>query len=232
MRTTIIRAAVVFGALSALGAVGVAVSTVDSSDRPAAIDDTPGRDPLEGDRATRIPAARVPEERHGCGSLPVAFDNTEAGYSLCYPQGHGFLSLTDAAPLSTLDALEAASVRLADASAFPWTPGTLPLDAVANGATIIEITTLPSFTPSSEAGDCTPRDALGSNARVCSIVVDPMSASPSPSGSVLELLSVHELTDRVAVVRSYLPADASAETQAQIRSILATIRALPTGAVR
>lgn len=231
MRRTFIRALVTVGALAAIGTAGVAMSTGDTTDRPAAIDDDPGTDPLAGDRTARIAVATVPEERHGCGSLPVAFDNTAAGYSLCYPEGFGFLTLTEASPEAELDAIEAAHVRLVAPDAFPWTPGTLPLDAVAAGATILEITTLPSFSPSSEAGDCTPQEQIGAG-RLCSLRIDPMSASPDAAGSVLELLSVHELHGRVAVARSYLPADASAERIATVRAILATVRALGTGAAR
>lgn len=232
MRTKFIRTLVSLGALAALGAGGVALSTGDTTDRPAAIDDDPGTDPLTGDRARRFATAIPPEARHGCGSLPLAFDDPAAGYSLCYPEGYGFLDLTDPAPRTEVDAIEAASVRLAAPSAFPWTPGTLPLDAVAAGTSIIEITSLPSFTPSSDNGDCTPSTALHAEARFCEVRIDPMSASPDPDGSVLELLSVHELGDRVAVARSYLPADANEADLDQVRSILATIRPLASGAVR
>jgi hypothetical protein len=230
MVKTFIRALVALGALAAFGAAGVALSTGDTTDRPAAVADDPGTDPLAGDRARRIPTAITPEARHGCGGLPIAFDDPEAGYSLCYPQGYGFLILTEAAPRADLDAIEAASVRLADPTAFPWVAGTLPLDAASRGATIIEITTLPSFTPSPEAGDCTPDSALHPGARICDLRLDPMSAAPDPAGSVLELLSVHELDGRVAVARSYLPADATDEQLAQVRSILTTIRPLASGA--
>jgi len=232
MRTTFIRTLVSLGALAALGVGGVALSTGDTTDRPAAIDDDPGTDPLTGDRARRFPTAITPEDRHGCGSLPLAFDDPAAGYSLCYPEGYGFLSLTEPTPRTELDAIEAASVRLAAPSTFPWVPGTLPLDAVANGASFLEITTLPSFTPSSENGDCTPNTTLNASARICELRIDPMSTSPDPDGSVLELLSVHELGDRVAVVRSYVPATATDADLDVVRSILVTIRPLATGAVR
>jgi hypothetical protein len=225
MRSMFMRAAVSMVALVALGATGVALSTGDTTDRPAAIADDPGPDPLAADRATRIPTAIAPQARHGCGTLPVAFDDPVAGYSLCYPSGFGFLVLTERAPRGDLDAIEAASVRLASATAFPWEPGTLPLDAVAAGATIIEITTLPAFTPSPEGGDCTPDQALGA-ARVCELRLDPMSASPDATGAVVELLAVADLANRVAVVRAYLPDDASGDARDQVRAILATLRAL------
>lgn len=230
MAKTYIRALVSLGALAAFGAAGVALSTGDTTDRPAAIADDPGTDPLTGDRARRVPTAVTPEDRHACGSLPIAFDDPAAGFSLCYPEGYGFLVLTETTPRTHLDAIEAASVRLAAPSAFPWIPDTLPLDAVSRGATIIEITTLPSFTPSPEAGDCTPDSALNDRTRICDLRLDPMSTAPDPGGSVLELLSVHELGDRVAIGRSYLPADASDEHIAQVRAILNTIRPLASGA--
>lgn len=232
MRTTMIRGLVVVGALCALGGAGVAVSTIDTTDHPAVVADDPGSDPLDADRSTTIPTAATPQPRHGCGTLPIAFDNTVSGYSLCYPEGYGFLSLEDAAPRTTLNALQAASVRIADAATFPWSPGTLPLDAVSRGATILELTTLPSFTPSAEAGDCTPEEALHATAHLCSVRIDPMSGAPDAAGSVLELLSVHDLGGRVVIARSYLPSEAARSQIDLVRSILTTIRALPVEGAR
>jgi hypothetical protein len=188
---------------------------------------TQAGDPLAGQRAQRVDAGIAPQASHGCGALPHAFENPVAGYQLCYPAGWGFLDLTQAFPDTTIDGVEAASLRLASAATFPWRPGTLPLDAVSRGAIIVELTTLPTFAPDTDNGDCRPDRRLGGGAQVCEHTVDPMSASPSETGSVLEIMTIHELETSVAVVRTYLDPDDG--DRATVLLVLDTLRPLGSG---
>lgn len=203
------KQAILAGSVSILLATAIGVALSDTG--PEADPDTwaIGDGELEALKEMRIPVRLEPTDEHACNALRNAFDNPIAGYSLCYPDAWRFVDLTSAEPLTMIDGVRAADIRLASEAAFPWTPGQFPTDAVAPGIVVIEVTTVPAFTPNSETGDCNPDARLPGGTRFCEVRIDPSSLIPAKSGLVLEILALTEIQDGVVISRAYLQPDAA-----------------------
>lgn len=215
------RVAIVVASVLALTGTVVGTALSQGEDPDAGV---PFEDPLRPERERVIVTSTAPGARHGCGSLGRAFDNPVGGYSVCFPSSWGVLRLTDRAPATTIDGLEAHTVRIASSAAFPWQPGQSPFAGVAAGATIIEINTLPAFTPSSEDGDCVPTRKLAGGGRSCELALDARSLLPSAKGTLLEIMAVVPISDGVVLARAHLQPDPA--RRANVMSILSTLRSL------
>ena len=81
------------------------------------------------------------------------FDNPVMHYGLCIPPGWGFSDFRGPDPLDRIPLVQLENLHLLG-NAFPWRPGTMPFDAVRQGATDIELDVLP---PDTQAADeCQP----------------------------------------------------------------------------
>jgi len=81
------------------------------------------------------------------------FDNPVMRYGLCVPPGWGFSDFRGPDPLDNIPTAMLENLHLVG-NAFPWRPGTMPFDAVRQGATDIELNVLPAGATSGD--ECQP----------------------------------------------------------------------------
>ena len=112
--------------------------------------------------AAAVPARAAAPTDIACPSGWSHFDNPVMHYGLCVPPGWGFTDFRQAAPLDQIPARQLENLHLLG-NAFPWRPGSLPFDAVSQGAFDVELDVLPASAQSSD--ECQPmiRKQLGTS---------------------------------------------------------------------
>ncbi len=100
-----------------------------------------------------MPARAAAPTGLACPSGGSYFDNPVMHYGLCVPPRWGFTDFRQAAPLDQIPALQLENLHLLG-NAFPWRPGSLPFDAVRQGAFDVELDVLPASAQSSD--ECQP----------------------------------------------------------------------------
>jgi len=109
--------------------------------------------PAAAAAAESVPALTQPPTGVTCPTNWSYFDNPVMHYGLCIPPGWGFSDFRASDPLERIPSVMLENLHLLG-NAFPWRPGTMPFDAVRQGATDIELDVLP---PDASSGDeCLP----------------------------------------------------------------------------
>src|SRR5437868_8209334 len=156
LRRRVQRALII--ALSAIVAVGIAglAATSEEPSKPGPVPQREGAFAAAPTQALNDAsvAARAPMP-HGvtCPAGWSYFDNPVMHYGLCMPPGWGFSDFRGPDPLDRIPSIMLENLHLLG-NAFPWRPGTLPFDAVRQGATDVELDLLPADTPSID--ECLP----------------------------------------------------------------------------
>jgi hypothetical protein len=88
------------------------------------------------------------------------FDNPVMHYGLCVPPTWGFSDFRGADPLDRIPNVQLENLHLLG-NAFPWRPGTMPFDAVRQGATDIELDVLPPDTQAVDECEPSTKKLLG-----------------------------------------------------------------------
>ena len=109
--------------------------------------------PLDPEAPATVPAIGEPPNGVTCPDGWTYFDNPVMRYGLCVPQGWGFSDFRQTGPLDRIPSIQLENLHLLG-NAFPWRPGTMPFDAVRQGAIDVELDVLP---PGTQSGDeCVP----------------------------------------------------------------------------
>jgi len=145
-------------ALSAIVVVGIAALAA-TSDEPSKPGPLPQREgafasaPADVVNDAGVPARASTPDGVTCPAGWSYFDNPAVHYGLCVPPGWGFSDFRGTDPLDRIPSAMLESLHLLG-NAFPWRPGTLPFDAVRQGATDIELDVMPAA--SSSVDECQP----------------------------------------------------------------------------
>ena len=107
---------------------------------------SPAAQDVDAASAAAVPARTAAPTGLACPSGWSYFDNP-------VPPGWGFTDFRQAAPLDQIPALQLENLHLLG-NAFPWRPGSLPFDAVRQGAIDVELDVLPASAQSSD--ECQP----------------------------------------------------------------------------
>ena len=106
-----------------------------------------------GSERQTVPAITSPSAGVTCPAGWTYFDNPVAHYGLCVPQGWGFSDFRRTEPLDHIPNVQLENLHLLG-NAFPWRPGTMPFDAVRQGAIDVELDVV---SPAARSGDeCVP----------------------------------------------------------------------------
>ena len=147
--------------VASIAIIGVGVlalaATSEEPSKPGPV--LPPEGALQASPATEIGAT---ETVTGRAQLPSGvtcpdgwsyFDNPVMRYGLCVPPGWGFSDFRGSEPLDHIPTAMLENLHLLG-NAFPWRPGTMPFDAVRQGATDIELNVLPGGATSGD--ECQP----------------------------------------------------------------------------
>jgi hypothetical protein len=145
-------------ALIALIAVGIAslAAVSDEPSKPGPVAHPEGAFAALQEAAPTagtVPARAPLPDGVTCPDGWTYFDNPVMHYGVCVPGGWGFSDFRQAAPLDQIPVIELENLHLLG-NAFPWRPGTLPFDAVRQGALDVELDVLPASAQT--ASDCQP----------------------------------------------------------------------------
>jgi hypothetical protein len=182
--------------LFALTGLAVAASSDDGGGKPAGTyhaEDVPVTAPAEpvGEQAPAVPepftvpATTDPPVGVSCAEDGTWFDNPVMHYGLCVPQGWGFTDLSSPQPLARIPSVMLTNLHLVNDAAFPWTPGTLPFDAVrARGVLDVELNLLePGAEASTECEPSARRTVASLRVLTCTQHYD-IFGSPAATGSL------------------------------------------------
>jgi hypothetical protein len=144
-------------AVSAMALVGIAalaaISGEPSKPGPIVPLDGASASSAADSAAPTVPAITSPPDGVTCPGGWTYFDNPVAHYGLCVPQAWGFSDFRRTERLDRIPVVQLENLHLLG-NAFPWRPGTMPFDAVRQGAIDVELDVLP---PAAQSGDeCVP----------------------------------------------------------------------------